>query len=379
MRKWKQGILYYILLSKRFFKKLSFTLLLCAIPLLVFCFRNVSEQESGMLRIALVAEDAKDPVVAEIIENLMAEESVILYSRVESEARVKELVKKGEIDAGWIFKQDFLEKVEEFVVEPKEGRAPILIWEREDNVVLQLARLRLFGCIYSHFSYALYENYAWEGLGIPETVSEAELRELYESTDMEGNLFKLAYEDSDAVSEKNANYMTAPIRGLLAVFMILSGLAADMFFQQDLEAGVLDGVSVKKRQQRVYMYQLAAMLPTAVIVLVAMGLTGHFTTIGKELLLMGLYLAGCMFFCNIIRRICRCTKWLSVMMPLLMIALLLLSPIFLNLKKFRLLQYLLPSYYYLSGLQMPGWIVPMLVYAAVGAAVNLIMDKCENR
>ena len=379
MKRWKQGMLYYVLLSKRFFKKCSFVLLLCVIPLIVLCFRNVSDQDSGMLRIALIAEDKRDPVVREIIDKFLDGDSVVYYLEVDSEETAKELVKRGEVDAGWIFRSEFTEKVKQFAKEPIEGRAPILIWEKEDNVVLQLSRLKLFAMIYPYLSYSLYEDFAEGTLQIPDSVSEEELRELYEITNTEGNLFQLAYEEFDETTEEDVNYMMAPFRGVLALLVILAGLAADMFFQLDLEAGVLDCVPVRARQRKVYVYQLAAMLPMAVTVLVAMYYAGDFTNVGKELLLMGLYLAGCMVFCNFIRRICRCSRWLGVVMPLLMMSLMLLSPIFLNLKKFRLLQYLLPSYYYLSGLHMPGWIAPMLLYVAAGVAVNLAISKYTDR
>lgn len=379
MKKWKQGILYYALLSKRFFKKFSFVLLLCAIPLIVLCFRNISEEDSGMLRIALVAEDAQDAAVGEITAQLMQQESVVHYRMADTEEEAKELVNAGDVDAAWVFREGFMDKVNQLTEEDMQGEQPILVWERQDNVILQLSRLQLFATIYPYLSYSLYEDFAEGTLQIPDTVTEEELRELYEVTNMENGLFRLAYEDSDGTAGKDTNYIMAPFRGVLAVLVILAGLAADMFFQQDLEAGVLDSVSAGSRRKRVYVYQLATMLPMAVAVLVAMGFAGDFTDAGKELVWLGLYVGGSMFFCNIVRRICRRTRWLGVAMPLLLIGLMLLSPIFLDLRKFRPVQLLLPSYYYLSGLHTPGWIVPMLVYVAAGAVVNYIVSKCADR
>ncbi len=378
MKKWKQGILYYALLSKRFFKKFSFVLLLCAIPLIVLCFRNISEEDSGMLRIALVAEDAQDVTVREITARLMQQESVVRYRMADTEEEAKELVNAGDVDAAWVFREGFMDKVRQLTKEDMQGEQPIFVWQRQDNVILQLSRLQLFATVYPYLSYSLYEDFAEGTLEIPDTVSEEELRELYEVTNMEESLFRLTYEKPDTDANKN-NYIMAPFRGLLAVLVILAGLAADMFFQQDLEAGVLDSVSARGRRKRVYVYQLATMLPMAAAVLIAMWFTGDFTGVGKELLWMGLYVAGSMFFCNIVRRICRRTRWLGVAMPLLLIGLMLLSPIFLDLRKFRVVQLLLPSYYYLSGLHAPRWIVPMIAYVAAGAAVNYVISKCAER
>ena len=60
MRRIKQSILLYVLFSKRFLKKISFLLLLLAVPVLVFCLKNVSGQESGILHIVICLEDEED-------------------------------------------------------------------------------------------------------------------------------------------------------------------------------------------------------------------------------------------------------------------------------------------------------------------------------
>lgn len=103
MRKIKQGILFYRMLSKRFFKKYSFLLLLCAVPVLAFCLKNVSEQESGMLHIVLCLEDKSDEAAERVAEKLMSEESILHYCIVEGQDTAKKMVQDGEADAAWIF------------------------------------------------------------------------------------------------------------------------------------------------------------------------------------------------------------------------------------------------------------------------------------
>ena len=63
-------ILYYALLSKRFFKKVSFVILLLSIPLLTAGLRIVSHQDSGMLKIILCAED-EDLLTKDIMEGFL--------------------------------------------------------------------------------------------------------------------------------------------------------------------------------------------------------------------------------------------------------------------------------------------------------------------
>ena len=72
-------ILYYALLSKRFFKKVSFVILLLSIPLLTAGLRIVSHQDSGMLKIILCAED-EDLLTKDIMEALMKEKTVLQFT-----------------------------------------------------------------------------------------------------------------------------------------------------------------------------------------------------------------------------------------------------------------------------------------------------------
>lgn len=87
-------------------------LLLFTIPLLAFCLKNVSGEESGILSIGLYQEETEDDAVQEVIEALLQKESVIHFERVESEESGRERVQKRELDALWIFREDFQDKIE---------------------------------------------------------------------------------------------------------------------------------------------------------------------------------------------------------------------------------------------------------------------------
>ncbi|MGN0167981.1 MAG: hypothetical protein ACI4AB_08060 [Acetatifactor sp.] len=380
MRKIKHGILYYILLSKRFFKKLSFLMLLCAVPVLVFCLKDVSGQESGMLHVVLCLEDAEDETARRLADGLMSEDSVLHYSLVDEKETAKNMVRAGEADAAWIFCSDFQAKIRKLTEREMEGEAPVLVIEQEDNVALQLARIKMFGALYSDLSFSLYENFAYDDLALSGEVSEEELRTLYDMTNVEGNLFHLAYLETDGgtVAQKQ-NYMMAPLRGMLALLLILCGFEADMFFMQDEEKGVLDGTPLRSRKKRVYVYQLAAMVPTAVAALAALYLAGDFSNAGEELLFMVLYLLDCMVFCNGIRRILGSAQWMGTCIPVLMLGMFVLCPVFFNLKSFRAIQYLLPPFYYLNAVRTSGWTGGMLCYGIIGAAVNFLAGKVKAR
>lgn len=378
MKKLKHDILFYVLLSKRFFKKSCFILLLCAVPLLVLCLKNVSGQESGMLKIVLCMEDPEDETVQELVEELTSAESVLRCFLAEGEETAQNMVRDGEADAAWIFQRDFSGKIEDIIGGNGEGEAPVTVIEREDTVVLQLARIKLFGVLYPSLSYALYRDFANGDLGMGETASEEELRAFYEANAVERKLFRMVGFDVKGTYKEQQNYLTAPLRGMLTLLILLCGLAADMFFLQDAESGALDGTSLKDRQKKVYVYQLAAMMPTAVVVLSALFLTGDFTGAGKELLLMALYLADCMVFCNLVRKIAGSAQRLGACIPILLLGMFVLCPVFFTIRRLKLVQYLLPPFYYLNAvytdLKMND-IMAMSAFAAIGAVGAYVSDK----
>ena len=147
------------MLSKRFFRKISFLVLLALIPMIVMIVGYFGKQESGLLHIILYQEDTSDIVSSNIIDTLLEDSTVLLLEQAISREEAYEAVRKGEADAVWIFPKQMQEKINTFVETNGKSEPLIQIIEREDNVALQLAREKLYAALYTHFSYTVYENY----------------------------------------------------------------------------------------------------------------------------------------------------------------------------------------------------------------------------
>ncbi len=391
MRRVRKAAWFYCLLSKRFFKKLSFVFLLCAVPLVVLGFQGAASGESGVLRILLFTEEPEDEAAREIVERILEEESVIYYARAEGLEEAKEQLLAKEADAVVIFRSGFQERTKKLLdrINRSDGQegtwddeeeSPILILRREENVLMQLSGFKLLASLYPGFSASVYEDFLLNELGLEGKLTREEIARIYESSDNGGRLFRMDYQATGALPEEtDGNYMTAPLRGLLSLLVILSGFAADMFFMQDERRGMLDGVCLRERRRRVYVYQLAAMVPVASAVWLALYLTGDTGSVGREVLLMALYLADCMVFCNLGRMLCGRAERLGACLPLLMLGLLLFSPIFLTLRRLRAVQLLLPPFYYLSTLRTGEWTAAMVLYAGIGFAVNTILGRLAEK
>ncbi|MED9903229.1 MAG: hypothetical protein UFG06_03505 [Lachnospiraceae bacterium] len=120
-----------------------------------------------------------------------------------------------------------------------------------------------------------------------------------------------------------------------------------------------------------------AVFDGALAALLALGLSGTFTNFSVELLLMFVYGVLVAVFSNLLRIICKREELLGLFTPMLLLLCLAICPILFNFKKFKLLQHLLPPYYYLNALHDGTVLIKMFVFIAVCTAAGFLFFKRE--
>lgn len=358
------------MLSKRFFRKISFLVLLVLIPIIVIIMGYFGKQESGLLRIILYQEDSQDVVSSKIVHTLLEESTILFFEQVVSKEEAYEAVRKGEADAVWIFPKQMQEKIDTFVETNGKSETLIQIVEREDTIALQLAREKLYGVLYAPFSYAVYENYM-EGVVVEEEDKE-KLQEYYDRVKVDGTLFEFAFLDGTVYENEtsSSNYLLAPLRGMLSLLILLAGLAASLYFLKDEEAGVFAWLPLKKRTSYLSVYQFVTMSYVSLAVILALATQGMLIKIGIELLGMMLYMFMCAIFCSIFTKICRTTKNLGVLLPMIMLLSLVFCPIFFDIQ-IKPINYLLPPFYYLNVIHNSKYFLWMGLYCMIGSLVKI--------
>ena len=71
--------IWFFMLSKRLYKKPSFLLILLLIPVTVFAYGRVAQEDSDILTIVIAAEDPQDSVAKEVMSNLQGSSALIRY------------------------------------------------------------------------------------------------------------------------------------------------------------------------------------------------------------------------------------------------------------------------------------------------------------
>ena len=337
----------------------------------------MSSGDSGILTIALAAED-DDPMASAVIRSLTESRSLIRYITCPSAAAATEAVKKQQADSAWIFKEE-ISKKSEAVGAGKSAKPLVEIIMREESIPLNLSRELLYGALFPHLSYQIYENFVYENLVTEENVPKNSIEEYYRAIPENDSIIEIKRLNQDAPVSKT-NYLTAPLRGILSLLVVLCGLAAAMYFLQDQTEGKYDWLSPRRRILPAFASCLSAVLFAALAVLIALFCSGFSVGFRNECIAMLLFAMASSGFCLLFCIIFRSPGKLGATIPGIMISLLALSPIFFNLKVLRPIRLLLPTYYYLQSTYNSQYYVFALFYCIGVYAVAVLLNRiCRKR
>lgn len=369
MKKLYKILTWAWLLNKRLFRKPTFLVILLLIPLLVFGYGFTATGESGMVTIVL-AQEGDDSLAQQVIADLLGSSQLILFREVDSPENAVDQVAHGKADAAWIFPDDMAQHVERFVEEPDADNAFVRVVQREEKVMLMLTREKLGGVVYDLCAEHIYLNYLRQNLPQLDGASDQELLKLYENTDLDGDLF--AYEQTEGVDgedNESGHYLMTPVRGLLAVVIVLCGIATAMYYVQDSGHGIFAWMPQRLRPVAELGCQLVSVVNVSLAALLSLAVTGLTGSLGLELLVLLMYSLCVSVFSMMLRRLCGGIRGLGTMMPLLVVVMLLVCPVFFDLGALRQAQFLFPPTYYINAVYNEAYILYMLIYTSVAALV----------
>ena len=244
--------------------------------------------------------------------------------------------------------------------------------------MLHLSREVLFGGLYSSITYTVYEQFVRTEVLDGAEVSDEELWESYQKTNMEENMFVFSYLDGET-ADMGTSYMLYPVRGLLALVIVLCGLALGLYFMQDEQNGIFIRLPLNRTVLGSVLYQMPGLVDVGLVVLLALFFSGVAIGLLTELGLMFVYLWMVAGFSDLVRRLCKKQVRLGALIPMLVLVMLAVTPIFMGAPNMKWLQLLLPPYYYINALHSNAYRIGMLVYVAVIFAVDFVVLKLQER
>ena len=357
----KKALLWLWMLTKRLYKKPTFLVILVLIPALVLCYSAAAKEESGMITVALASEDGKLPEFAPV---------QLLRFVPCSPEEAEELVRHGKADTAWVFCEDWAQKVTDFAASPKAENAFVTVLVREDSVMLRLSREKLSGDLYAAVSRQVAINFVRENIPGLDGLTDEVLLQYIDKTFAGNRLFDYG----EAGQVQQVHYLTAPLRGLLAVVVVLCGMASAMYWQEDLRRGTFGWLSGFRQSLAELGCQVVALLNVGIAAVLALVLSGTVTAFGQEALTMGAFVLCVAAMSAALRRLCGSIRTLAVLLPLLVVTMLVVCPVFFDLAQIRTLQKLLPVTHYLEG-DLGG----LGIYTAVSLAVYGLLGALRLR
>ena len=344
MTKGKCFFRWYVLLTKRLLRRPAYLAVLFLIPLFALSLRFFSQSGDVALSVALVLEEPVSPS-AEAAAMRLEERSLINAVRMDNAEHAREELKAGRVEAVWLLHSELEEQYVRFA---RRGRAEaVTVWQREENVLLSLAREKLFAALYPELSFALFEDYLDKELKAPLPESD-ELRRYYFSGTTDERILRFETPEGEEI-DKDQPVLTAPLRGVLAVLLTLCGMASGLYCYADEREGRFVWLSVRARRYMPLLSHLTAMLPAALMVWLALLLSGTARNAPGELLLLLGYLPSAALFCELLRCLCPREEHYGALIPIWIAAMLLLCPVFLDLRLLMPLRELLPPTRYLAA------------------------------
>ena len=368
---------WYALLTKRLLRKPVFLILLLCVPLLAAAMAAVAKQDSSIVTVALVC-DTADPAARRAADRLLAADSLVRCAEYPSEADARAALVQARVDAAWIFKDSTSAELRRFV----SGRGTpgaVLVVEREDTVFLRLAREQLAAALYPEASFTLFRTYLTEELGAPADAPEEFFIEYYNTAIATDSIIVFSHLDGSDAAD-GADYLVTPVRGLLALLLVLTGLASAMYYDEEERRETFLRLRAPLRRALPLLCHLTALLPMALAALLALAFAGLLGPLPREVGLMLLYCLSAAVFSELVRKLCRTQARLAALLPVLMALMLALCPIFIDLKILTPVRHLLPPYYYLNAVHGGAWAAYLALFTAAAAIPALLIpSKNEQR
>ena len=367
------GIKRFILLNKRLYKQATYVILLMMIPIAVLAFKSATGSDSHVMRIGYFAENAKAESVGSLLDEVTSIREEISFTEYPSEEEVLKAVKTAKLDEGWVIPAGIDDSFDR-LARGKGPKETIRVYIREQGVshlfMQELLESKAFK-IYAPDIFIAYSKENFEDFG-----GLDEFEKTFYDKAPAGSIFTYSYLDEKKVEEES--YLLMPVRGLLAILLLITSFAASIFYMEDTDNGLFIYWHSKYKNLRALGYYFVVMINSAVLVLLALTLAQINVGIVTEIVNMAVYCLALILFSMIVRMIFNSTKTLGVVMPLVVIVSIVLSPVFVDLKGLRVAQMLVPTFYYLMGIYDRHYLLQMIVYCLCEVAVLEVLYRVKR-
>lgn len=349
----KKLFLWLWLLLKRQLKNPAVSIFLVGMPVAAAIIVNIPAMtRQELTRVGIVASE-RDDISGRVLKQLLNGKYSVEFYRSPDYQSLKEDVRSGRAECGYIFDNNLTEKYSR-----KKYDNTILQLNNSSDFVSSMAREIVFAALFSVYAKDMAVDYV-KLSPIFEGYKERAVQEVSDSYDayLGGTItFHMKFstlngadnERAVPVSDQSDSFQ---VRGILGILVYLAGLFGCVQWKMDEEKGVFLTLPYSFR---IASRPLYAMIPTVLFALSAelTMIISHSAKYPSELWKMLVYAVAVILFSWLMNILIPSTKAMVSIIPVLLIASMVLCPIFINvlttIPEARFIARLLLPYYYLN-------------------------------
>lgn len=373
LNKMAVGAKWMLLLTKRLLKKPAFTVILILIPILAISMSRASDEANGLLTVCVATEGERDEIAEAVMKDFEGGDSVVLFKIFESADDAVTEVKRGRADAAWILPGNLRQVMIDYC---KYSEPIVSVYEREETGFMALSREIMYGKLFPHISKIYSADYTEDWLGDAEGYSEERFLEFYEKmAPSEDEIFIefKALGGIEGISTTESNHLKTPIRGLLAVLVVMCGLASAVTVSADMEKGTFSWLDEKKHIWVYHASGVGACILASMVSVISLKIGGMAGNMAYEIACALLFAVSSAIFCSFIALIMKTPKKITASIPPLTIIMLALSPVFLRIADTPF-QHILPTYTYIYSSVDTSYTWIMCIYIPVGLLICTLLS-----
>ncbi len=353
---------FFVLQLKRILKHKLLLCMLLLFPVVLFFLSRSFDREADSripVGICLTTEDALAQTLCEKLVSL--EDSLFSFTYADSEEALLKGVQSNRFECGYLFEKDLSTELNR-----NRLKNLITVYTSENTTSTGVLNELVYANLFEEYSLSLLQDTLREAGHLPFSenavteltlppVTQEEIETLYRSHLTDGSTFRIEIVFGTAAEDKEAGNMQAAtfplLRGLTAVFLLLWCFPALLTIIRDKANGLYVRLHGKTRLLCPCLTMSAYLLPSGLICLLGLGISGSITTLGTELLAMVCYLLALSVFYLILGALLRNHTLLCAAFPVLVLCTLVFTPVITDLSVFfpwiKAVRYLFPTYYYL--------------------------------
>lgn len=341
-------ITWFLLSCKRQMKHKFFVVLLFLVPAALFGFSRIEQQDSGKIRIGVYGGD--EDLVPGILRSLEEQDGMFEFYRCDSEQGLKDDVAARRAECGFVFTERLKEKLDE-----RKIKRLIEVYSAPSTIMNQLAKEVVFASVIEVYGKSLLRQFADESEIFAEMDNEqlwAELEEAYAAQGRDGKTFSFRYETlSTQAIETGTARIAFPVRGMLAIFLMVIGIFSAVSVRRDEQSGLFLALPYGAGLPCKVAVLAAPVCLSGISALITLAVTGNLGNAVTEMTLLLIYLVMIVIFAFVMRAVVKDPVLLCGLIPVLILASLVVCPVFFDFSQWlpglHVFRYFLPPYYYI--------------------------------